>query len=352
MKKKAAGLVTAMLAVALLAGCGAENKPLWQMDVDKYVTLGDYNNLNMDVSLEPAQVDETQLEQMVYNVYASYVTEESGIVTDRAVEEGDTVNIDYEGKRDGIAFEGGANQGDFLVIGSNRFIDGFEDGLIGVMPGETVDLDLFFPDPYPNNPDLAGQLVVFSVTVNYIFPTPDDMQDEVVAGMGEEGVSTVEELRQVFYDYLYMLAVNNYNLSLEDAILDALVESCTYEELPKNLLEECREIFSNNLRSTAAEYGYTADSFAAYYYNMTVEEFIDQYAQEGAKQNLALQAIANREGLTVDDEELQTLLEEATANAGYGSVEALVGDNSLEEFRNYFMSDKVLSFLKEKLGFE
>ena len=348
MKKKAAGLLAAVLAAVLFAGCGGEeNKPLSQIDVDKYVTLGDYNNLTLNLSLEPVQVDETQLEQLVYEVYCSYVTEESGVVTDRVVEMGDTVNIDYEGKEDGIAFAGGTKQGDFLIIGSGAFIDGFEDGLIGVMPGETVDLDLSFPDPYPHNPDLAGQPVVFTVTVNYIFPTPEDMQDKVVAGMEIEDVKTVEELRQFAYDYLYEIAKQDYNLNLENTVIKALVDCSEFGELPESLLEESRKTFAANLESIAASYGFTSDEFASYYYMMSAEELINTQAPEGAKQNLALQAVANKEGLAVDDEELQTLMEEAAVNAGYESVDALLDEVSLEEFRNYFMFERVVDFLFE-----
>ena len=83
------------------------------------------------------------------------------------VESGDTVNIDFEGKKDGVAFDGGTSQGYNLTIGSGSFIDGFEDGLIGVNVGDTVDLNLTFPEGY-QNADLAGQDVVFTVTVNFI----------------------------------------------------------------------------------------------------------------------------------------------------------------------------------------
>lgn len=348
MKKNAAGLLAAVLATVMLAGCGGEeNKPLSRIDVDKYVTLGDYNNLTINVSLEPVQVDEMQLEQLVYNVYSGYVTPEFGVVTDRVAEMGDTVNIDYEGKLDGVAFDGGTAQGYFVTVGSGGLIEGFEEGLIGVMPGETVDLDLTFPDPYSPNPDLAGQAVVFTVTVNYIFPAPDDMRDEVVAGMEIEDVNTVEELRQFAYDYLYEIAQQDYNLNLENAVIEALVACCVFEELPESLLEESRKTFAANLESIAASYGYTPDAFASYYYMMSTEELIDTYAPEGAKQNLALQAVANKEGLAIDDEELQNLMEEAAVDAGYESADALLAEVSLEEFRNYFMFERVVDFLLE-----
>ena len=87
-------------------------------------------------------------------------------MTGRPAQEGDTANIDSEGTKDGVAFAGGTAQGMDLELGSGRFIDGFEDGVIGMEIGEEKDLNLTFPDPYDNNPDLAGQPVVFHVKLN------------------------------------------------------------------------------------------------------------------------------------------------------------------------------------------
>ena len=105
---------------------------------------------------------------------------------DLLVESGDIVNIDYVGKVDGQEFNGGSATGYHLTIGSGTFIDGFEDGLIGKNVGETVDLNLKFPDNYTNNTDLAGKDVVFTVTVNSISRVPeltDEVADSVVEGM-------------------------------------------------------------------------------------------------------------------------------------------------------------------------
>lgn len=178
-------MAAALGLAALLTGCGSDGDvPLNQMKVEKYVTLGDYQNLS--VTVDAAAVDDTELAALVNSVYVDNVTAENGGIVDRAVETGDTVIIDYEGKKDGVAFEGGTAQEASLTIGSGRFIDGFEDGLIGVKPGETVDLNLTFPESY-GNAELAGQPVVFTVTVHFIRPAevaPEDMEDAVVASMG------------------------------------------------------------------------------------------------------------------------------------------------------------------------
>lgn len=350
MKKIVYSAIAVFLAAGLFAGCGDEQKkeqeqqlPLSQLDVDKYVTLGDYNNLS--VSTAPAEVNQTQLEQLMLEVYSSYLTEDIDGVTDRVVEAGDVVNIDYEGKLDGVAFAGGTDSGALLSIGSGMFIDGFEDGLMGVMPGETIDLDMSFPDPYPNNPSLAGQPVVFTVTVNFIVPV-----DELIPRMEIEGVTTAEEFRQYTYDYLYELAQEDYRMELQNAIIEALIAQCQYESLPEYMLKQTRETLRENLQNAAAQIGITSEMLVSSYYNgMSVEDFLETYAAEGVKQNLALQAIANREGLALDDEELQSLLEAYASIGGYSSVEEFLEDVSREDFRNYFMSERVIEFLAEKV---
>ena len=225
MKKKTAGLAAVFLTVGMLAACGEStetNQDLKQMKVDKYVTLGDYSNLS--VSVAPAAVDGEQWDELLLAVYQGGVTADNGGITDRAVETGDTVLIDYEGKKDGVAFAGGTAKNANLTIGSHRFIDGFEDGLVGVMPGETVDLNLTFPEGY-DNAELDGQDVVFTVTVHCILPGADEMEDAVVASLEIEEVGTVEELRQYVYDYLMEQAEVNYTYSVKDALISELMDT-------------------------------------------------------------------------------------------------------------------------------
>jgi len=353
MKKTTAGAAAAFLAVCLLAGCGGDggnpavtNRDLKEMKVESYVKLGDYSNLNVTVA--PAEVDPGQWDELTLAVYQSYVSEENGGITDRAVEMGDTVNMDYEGRKDGAAFEGGTASGASLTIGSGEFIDGFEDGLVGVMPGETLDLDLTFPENYRNE-ELAGQPVVFTVTVNYILPGADEMEDSVVAAMELPEAGTVEELRQYVYDYLMVSAEDTYLYDLQDAIMEALVNASEIEELPETFVDSYKHVYSENLASIAGQNGLDAETYTNYAYGMSSADFVNLYSQVQARQELVLQAIANKEGLTVDDEELQQKLEEFTANAGAASVEEMLGNYDREEYRNYIMSDKVMEFLMDRV---
>lgn len=347
MKKKTAGLTAALLLLCLLTGCGntaVTNRDLGRMKVENYVTPGDYNALS--ISVAPAEVDATQWEELTVAVYRSYVSGDMGGITDRAVETGDTVVIDYEGKVDGVAFTGGTDTDAELTIGSNQFIAGFEDGLVGVMPGETVDLDLTFPESYWN-PEMAGKAVVFTVTVNYILPGWDEMEDSVVAALGIEDVDTAENLRQYVYDYLMENAEMNYRYSVQDALVNELMNCSTFQELPQSFLDSYEQIFRDSIQSIAAENGVTVDVYTNYYYGMSSEEYVAFGSEQQAKQELLLQAIANREELTVSDEELQARLEEDAAYAGYASVEALLEDYDREGYRNYMMTEKVLDYLTE-----
>ncbi len=315
---------------------------LHEMDVDQYVTIGEYKGL--EVTVEPISVDDSEVESLMQSAYNSVVTAENGGVVDRAVAVGDTANIDYVGKKDDVAFDGGTASGYHLTIGSGQFIDGFEDGLVGVMPGETVDLQLTFPEEY-HSADLAGQEVVFTVTVNYIIPT--EMKDEVVPNIGIEGVSTVEELRQYAYDYLYSSAEYDYTNDVDNGVLSTFMNNCVFNEIPQNIINKYEEMAKNGLAQQAQSYGMDVEAFVNQFYGRTLEEFLDIYGVEAAKQDISLQAVANRENLNLTEEELNATLQEYATNAGYATVEEFLGENTKDTYRDYLMCEKVLDFLVE-----
>lgn len=375
MKKKLVMLLAGMLAVGMLNGCGsndantenagkqsetvasaeagenaAEESTTGEAEVSKinandYVTLGDYKNL--EITLAAPTVDETVLASQLQATYEGYVTAENGGITDRAVADGDTVVIDYEGKKDGVAFNGGTASGQTLGIGSGAFIDGFEEGLIGVMPGETVDLNLTFPEGYQNT-ELAGQDVVFTVTVHYIIPT--EMEDAVVANMGIVGVTNVEELEQYVYDDLYAEAEANYQTELEYLIMEALVADCTYAELPADKIAEYEQNVRDNLDLNASYYGLDAATLVLYFYGREdFDVFVAENATVALQQELAVEVLAEQEGLTISDEELDELLLETAKSYGYSTIEELIGEDDHSSYRSYFLYNKVMEYLKENV---
>ncbi len=374
MKKRLTGMLAVFAAAVFMAGCGeaedergsslgtaidssadgseqsgsaddgADAFVLNEIKVEDYVTLGDYGSF--EVTVDKIGVDDADWKTLMSDAYIEYITPEHGGITDRAVAVGDTVIIDYEGKKDGVAFAGGTAQNARLGIGSGQFIDGFEEGLVGVMPGATVDLNLSFPEQH-GNAELAGQAVVFTVTVKCILPTAvaeEEMEDVVVASMGIGGVSTVEEFKQYAYDYLYA----RYENEVQSGILSILLERCEFKELPEDMLEPYRQLWSQVLAMYASMYQITVEQYANYFYHADSETVISQFAEQYLKQDLALQAIANREGLKISEEELQEKLSEEARAAGYTTAEEYVGTGSREDYRNDYMNEKVIGYLTEK----
>lgn len=346
MKKLIKTAAAALIAVVVLTGCGSEKEiALKDMDVEKYVTLGEYKGIEVP---DPLAIDEMRVKMVADSLYFSAAYNEGipieGGITDRPVEIGDTISIDYVGTQDGVAFGGGTAEGYYLTIGSGQFIDGFEDGLVGVMPGENVDLNLSFPERY-SNPNLAGQAVVFNVTVNRIMP--EDRKTAIVALIGIDGVTNMDELIRYVHDWMYSSAAATYDSTVQSSVLESFIDSCSFGDIPKVLLTRYGERIRTNVEAQAGIYGMDAETFIASVYGRELDSYVEECALKAAWQNVAMQAVANREGLAVSDEELQELLQQYAALAGYATVEEYVGELSMEDYREYFMYDKVLEFLVE-----
>ena len=346
MKKKLALFMSMLLLAVSLTACGEKDKEtdktnVTEMNVDGYVTLGEYKGLA--VTAPKVEFDAAEKEQLMRQVYNQYITAEQG-VKEGAVKNGDYVNIDFEGKKDGVAFEGGTSTGYQLGIGTNAFIPGFESGLVGVKVGETVDLNLTFPENY-GNAELAGQEVVFTVTVNFIYP---EYEDEIVASWGEDIYKTVDELDAYVEDYLLLMSQNNYDYVVENAVITQFIQNCVFKgEVPQDMLDEYRVRLMESVESEAAMYGLDAESYCQYMNGVTLNDFLDTYAVESVKQLIALQTLANKEGLMRTDEELDKAISEAATAGGYATVEEFMGENTKEDYREYYMIEDTIAFLVE-----
>ena len=312
------------------------------INLGDFVELGDYKGV--DVTVTRAEVTDEMVDQYIQSVLDSNKNKEE---VDRAVKDGDVVDIKYVGKKDGVEFDNGSSDSYELTIGSNTFIDGFEDGVIGMKKDETKDLNLTFPEDY-NNTDLAGADVVFTVTVNHVYEETDDA---FVAARNIDGVSTVEEYRQYVYDNLMSSAKSQQETELERNVLEAVTANATFKETPEEMVSRYYDRLVKNLTTSASMYGIDLETFMAYSYGLAADEYEDELqksAQSAAEQILVMQAIAEKEGLTLTDEELQADLESSASEYGYDSVEAYeeaVGD--LRGYKEYLMSEKVTKYLIE-----
>ena len=350
MKRFLAVVMTAALTAVTLVGCGssADEKNLSGIELEKYVTnVGEYKGLELTGT-------KTEITDEYLESYIDYMLENSKEpveVSGRAVQTGDVVNIDYEGKKDGVAFEGGTAQGYDLEIGSGSFIDGFEDGLIGYNVGDTVDLNLTFPDQY-HSEELAGQAVVFTVTINSISElVRPELTDEYVKSLGVEDYQTVEQFYEAVRMSLEDSATATYENELQTQITEKLMEICEFsDEVPEGLFNYYRDQIYANFENSAAAIGMELTDFVTQYYGMTQEQFeteVDAGAANSARQAMACALIAKQEGIEVTDEELNTKVEENYANFGFESVEAYMTEGNPEDYRDYLLTSKVLDFLME-----
>lgn len=324
MKKRVlAILLASMLSISMVA-CSKDVKEASDIKWSEYVTLVDYTSLEKPT--------DEQVQEQIQSVLTNNGTLQE--VTGRAVQEGDTVNIDYEGKKDGVAFDGGTAQGYDLEIGSNSFIDGFEDGLIGANIGETRDLNLTFPEDY-GNADLAGQAVVFTVKINSIKESkPAELNDEFVQSVSQTA-KTVDEYKEE--------VKKNLELTLDwQNILDN-----SQVEYPKGYLEQQEKEIKESHEKTAKDNDLSLEDYASQY-GYTLEQFEEQIAMQAessAKQTAIVRAICEKEGIKISDEEYKEKAQEYAEQAGLEDIKELEKEYSRDYVEEVIMFEKVQDVL-------
>lgn len=301
------------------------------------VTLGEYKGI--EVTKTPVEVSDEEVDAAILSERESKTTYDD---VDRAVQDTDKVNIDYVGTKDGVAFDGGTAQGQDLVIGSGQFIDGFESGLIGAKKGDEVTLDLTFPENY-GNADLAGQAVEFKVTVNNVqeknMPELDDAFVQEVSDF-----KTVDEYKESKKQTILEQKEGQAQAAVENDILKAVVENSQIETTQ----EAVDANFNNyllNYTNQAAMYGIDLNTFTSAFYGVDEETFKENYVKNIAKsaveQRLVFHAIADKEGITVSDEDRDNL----AAEMGYESKDQMIESAGAYNVDDYLISTKTMKFL-------
>lgn len=372
MKKKTAVLILCALMAAGLAACGGssgENSssvsgestgtsevssssqedaimsiPLAEGDdwkLEDCIVLGDYKGLRLTKTV--GQVTEEEVDSYIQSqATAEEVTDENA-----AVQDGDTVNIDYVGKIDGREFDGGSAQGSVLVIGSDTFIDGFEDGLIGMKKGETKDLNLTFPDDYGNT-DVAGKAVVFTVTLNSISRAPEQ-DDAWVSSYTDGKYTSMDDYRAYMKESLQEGNDEAADQQLNSDAWEQIEKTCTFLKLPKSYIEEGSEEFEKNVTSQAEQYNATLDDFITQN-GLTAEEYKtrkEQYGRYTAESRLLLEALMKAEQLTDDSQEYKDALAETEKAWGMteDALKEQYGEDTLKQYvETQMVLDKVIGY--------
>lgn len=266
------------------------------------VKLGDYKNLEVSVEaskeVTDAEVDE-KVERERNNLAEL-------IVKEGAAELGDTVVIDFVGSVDGVEFDGGKGENFSLELGSGQFIPGFEDQLVGAKAGETVEVNVTFPEQYQAE-DLAGKDAKFVTTVHEVKAKEVPVLDDELAKDIDEEVETLDELKAKYRKELESAKEIAFDDAVEGAALELAVANAEIVELPEEMVHDEVHRAMNEFMGNMQRQGISPEMYFQLT-GTTEEDLHKQYeadADKRVKTNLVIEAIAKAEGFEASDEEIE-----------------------------------------------
>lgn len=326
MKRK---IVTVLLSICcsamLFTGCGSSKVTLAQSD---------YKGIEVaDVTAE--EVTDEDVEDTIQSTLEDNATTTE--ITDRAVKDGDIVNIDYTGTLDGEEFEGGSAEGYDLEIGSGSFIPGFEDQLIGHETGEEFDINVTFPDEYSPDPDMAGKDTVFAIKINAI--TKEDvpkLDDDFVKSVSESS-TTVEEYKKEVREQLEADSQQDAEDTFADNVMQAVLDKAEVSEYDEEKLEELKQDSKDWYEQIITMYYGMEMSDYLEQSGETEEEFdkeIEDECKETLKMQMVCEYIAEQEKLELSDDEFDEKIQEMVEENGYEDADSLI-----EDYASYYAAD-------------
>ncbi|NLB09924.1 MAG: hypothetical protein GX834_02500 [Clostridiaceae bacterium] len=289
------------------------------------------------------QISDEDVQEEIDYLLETYTTTKE--VTDRAIVDGDTVNIDYVGSVDGIEFSGGSTDGEGaeVVAGSTDYIDDFLIQIIGHTPGETMDIEVTFPDDYDST-GLQGREAVFVTTINYIVETNiPDLNDEFVETNFSDsfGWTTVAEMTAGIQD-------NYLQYALEEYVMDYMQNEVTIVSIPDTMMDYQVNAMKAYYQSTADDYGVDLDTFLTDYVGVSgMDELIESNEADNANNavySLVAQAVAEDAGIFVNDEDLDDFFIANTGSSDYSYYEEELG---LPYLMQLTLQQKVIDFIIE-----
>jgi trigger factor len=309
------------------------------------VKLGDYRNFNFRPEIETT--DDEKVAKVLDELRDQNAILEP--VEDRAVATGDYVVIAFEGTRNGEPFEGGSSDRMPLVVGNDRLIPGFEDHLIGLKVGDTNDFDITFPDDY-QEPTLAGQQAHFHVELKeHRAKVLPELSDEFAKDMGPyDSLDTLrtdirhrlernalDKARHEFADRIIEYAVANASFELPESVAGPGVDA---QGLPPILVDQETEVMHDEFRSTLARQGISEEAYT----NVTGQSHEDLHnefrpeAEKRVRTLLVLSKVADAEGVTVPDADVEAEVDRARER--YGEQKKLMTYFDSERGRNFIRS--------------
>ena len=304
------------------------------------VTLGQYRGLEVE-KVEPSVTDEeveAELDRMAKNVASRETVE-------RPAADGDTVNLDFEGFDNGVAFEGGKGEKFDLVLGSGSFIPGFEEQVVGMSAGEEKDIDVTFPADY-HAKELAGKPVTFHIKVNGItverIPEKDD---EFAKDVSE--FDTLEALRADIRAKQLESRTQSIERAFESAAVEKAAENAT-ADIPEALVEEELDRQMNNFAYQLQSSGMTMEQYAKMMGGdlSTMRKALRPSAEKQAKVDVTLGEIVKVENLEVTDEEVEAEYQ-SLADTYHMELEKVRGLVEAESLKQDLLTRKAVKLIAE-----
>ena len=320
-------------------------------DYSEFVELGKYTGL--DVKVKSAEVTDEQMKEIIDGEIKEGTTYKQ--VKEGVVKETDTVNMDYTGKIDGIAFTGGSATGYTYKINGN-FIESLDNQLPGLEIGKTYDLNVKFPDSYPSNPALAGKETVFTVKINYVQGEAivPEWNDEFVKEITEGKYTTTEA-----YEKYIKEVMTDYNLQSQESEFaqntwKLILENCKVTGYPEKQLEESVadyfEYYKESFKSAATTYGMTYEDYRKLN-GFDSDEALMKECEKQAKSELEYimigVEIAKAEKLAVTKEIYDTLLKAYAGNYNYSDPAKFEEEYGADYIMESFAFEGVCSWLYE-----
>lgn len=301
-----------------------------KVTVEPEVKLGQYKDL--EVKAQSTEVTDEEVDAEIKKLQEQQA--ELVLKEDQPAAEGDTVVIDFEGKVDGVVFDGGKGENYSLELGSNTFIPGFEDQLVGHKAGETVEVNVTFPEEY-HAEDLKGKDAVFETTIHEVKTKElPELDDEFAKDVDEE-VDTLVELKAKTRERLEAQKQNAAKEAIQEEVIDKAVENAEIGEIPGAMIEEDVHRQMDQYLAGLQQQGISADM----YYKLTgssEEDLHKQFesgAQKRVKTNLVLEAIVAAEDIKASEEEINAEIKELAAQ--YGMEEAAVRSALSDDMLNH-----------------
>lgn len=307
------------------------------------VTLGDYKGLTVNVTKQTvtdADVD-ARIEQDRKKVARQ-------IDVEGALENGDTVKLNYMGTVDGVAFEGGTAENQTLTLGSGQFIPGFEEQMVGMNIGEEKDLNVTFPEKY-HSEELAGKNAVFHVKVLSATRTELPKLDDDFAADASE-YNTFAEYKDSIVKELNDRAAKNNEIAVENALVEKAVENASMD-IPQAMINEQTNFLLREMQMRMAYQGLKMEDYLKYT-GQTIEQLADMYkgeAEHRVKVELTLDAIRKAEGIEPTDEDVAKQIAEQAERMGQSveDFEKTLTDEQRGYLRDTAAIQKVVDLMKQ-----